>query len=416
MKKLSILAMCLATAACGFAQTALVKEAERAVKGTTPNHVKIRATIKPALTNAESAGEAITWYVAGKNEFANYDDLFGKRALGQTVDGADMGHSLLDGYNYYMTALPLDTIVDEKGKVKTKYSKDIVKSIVGHYNDFDNAARFLWEAKDYKGAYNAWEIFLNMPTNAQLGKDAPKAPHDTIQAELMYNQGLAAWQADDLELALNSLCKAKEHGYTKKFVYDYAISMAAQLHRNDTVYALAAEALPLYGKEDPKFIGLVINGYIEKKQYSEAQSMIETALSEDPNNAQLYDVLGILYESQITDGMDKTQSAELEQKAMDSYKKAIEVDPSFARAQYDYGRKVADKAFNINDSATNLSQAEYIKVRDTQIYPLFREAATYFEKAYELNADEMSDALRYLRNLYYNLGDEDNLKRIESLQ
>jgi Tfp pilus assembly protein PilF len=89
--------------------------------------------------------------------------------------------------------------------------------------------------------------------------------------------------------------------------------------------------------------------------------MIETALSEDPNNAQLYDVLGILYESQITDGMDKTQSAELEQKAMDSYKKAIEVDPSFARAQYDYGRKVADKAFNINDSATNLSQAEYIK-------------------------------------------------------
>ena len=416
MKKISILTLCLATAVCGFAQTDVVKDAERAVKGTSPDHAKIRAAIKPALTDAESKGQAITWYVAGKNEFDNYDELFGKRALGQNVDGADMGRSLVDGYNYYMTALPLDTVVNEKGKVKTKYSKDIVKTIAGHFSDFDNAARFLWEAKDYKGAYDAWEIYLTLPENKSLGKDAPDAPHDTIRAELMYNQGLAAWQADELLTALNALYRAKDNGYAKKHLYDYAISMAAQLQRNDTVYALAAEALPLYGKEDPKFIGLVINGYIEKKQYTEAQTMLEQAIANDPQNAQLYDVLGILYESQKTDDMPKEQAADFDQKAMDSYKKAIEVDPSFARAQYDYGRKIADKAFTINDESSNLSQSEYIQVRDNQIFPLFKEAAGYFEKAYELNPDEMNDALRYLRNLYYNLGDDANLKRVESLQ
>lgn len=416
MKKISILAMCLATAAFGFAQTAVVKEAERAVKGTSPDHAKIREMIKPALTNAESKGDVLTWYVAGKNEFANYDDLFGRRALGQEVSGADMGRSLIDGYNYYMTALPLDTVVNDKGKVKTKYSKDIVKTIAGHFVDFDNAARFLWEAKDFKGAYDAWDIYLNLPSNQSLGKDAPAAPHDTIQAELMYNQGLAAWQADDLLKALDALYRAKDHGYTKKHLYDYAISMAAQLQRNDTVYALAAEALPLYGKEDPKFIGLVINSYIEKKQYTEAQSMLEKAIADDPSNPQLYDVLGILYESQKEESMSKEQKADLDKKAMDSYKKAIDADPTFARAQYDYGRKIADKAFTINDESTNLSQAEYNQVRDNQIFPLFREAVVYFEKAYELNPDEMGDALRYLRNLYYNLNDEENLKRVEQMQ
>ena len=48
MKKISILTLCLATAVCGFAQTDVVKDAERAVKGTSPDHAKIRAAIKPA--------------------------------------------------------------------------------------------------------------------------------------------------------------------------------------------------------------------------------------------------------------------------------------------------------------------------------------------------------------------------------
>ena len=72
---------------------------------------------------------------------------------------------------------------------------------------------------------------------------------------------------------------------------------------------------PLYGKEDPKFIGLVINGYIEKKQYTEAQTMLEQAIANDPQNAQLYDVLGILYESQKTDDMPKEQAADFDQKS-----------------------------------------------------------------------------------------------------
>lgn len=419
MKKISILAMCLASAVCGFAQTdavKVVKEAERAVKSASPDRAKIRTDIQKALTDDATKGDALTWYIAGKNEFGNYDDLFGRRALGQDVNGADMGHSMLAGYRYYMTALPLDTVVDDKGKIKTKYSKDIVKTLAGHHMDFDNAARFLWEAKDFKGAYEAWDIYLSLPYNQSLGKDAPAAPHDTIQAELMYNQGLAAWQADEMLDALNALYRAKDHGYNKKHLYDYAISMAAQLQRNDTVYALAAEALPLYGKEDPKYIGLVINSYIEKKKYAEAQSMLEQAIAGDPNNAQLYDVLGILYESQKEDGMPKEQLAAFDQKAMDSYKKAIDVDPTFARAQYDYGRKLADKAFTINDESANLSQAEYNQIRDNKIFPIFREAVVYFEKAYELNPDEMGDALRYLRNLYYNLNDEENLKRVEQMQ
>lgn len=400
MKKISILGICLISAATSFAQMSAVKDAERALKSGSADHYAIRNTIAPAMTNDESKGEAMTWYVAGKNEVDLYDNLFGKKSIGQDVDSKEIGTSLINGYKYYMVALPLDTVVNEKGKVKTKYSKDIVKAISGHYSDFDNAARFLWEAQDYEGAYTAWDIFLSLPKNPTFANSLA-VPHDSIMGELAYNQALAAWQANRLDSALVAFDNARSYGYNKKQLYDYAISVAAQSMKNDVVYSLSAEAHKLYGKEDNKYISLVINGYIEAKEYDKAKATIEEALTADPNNGELYDVMGILYDSQKDN-----------EKAYECYMKAVELNPEFARAQYNVGRKICEKAYAISDGASNLTQAEYIKVRDEQIFPLFRQAAEYLEKAYSLDENQR-DALRYLRNIYYNLNDEANLKRIE---
>lgn len=403
MKKLRLLGLCLLSVASVSAQQSLVKEVDSAIKKSSPNYEEARTKLAPALTNDASKNDAYTWTVAGKLEFGCYDNLYAKKSIGQDVDGKLIGRALIDGYNYFVKALPLDTVVNEKGKVKTKYSKEIVKAVVGHYNDFDAAARFLWEAEDFEGAYTAWDIFLSMPQNQTFAKDLT-LPHDTIMSELAYNQALAAWQADRLDSALVAFEHARSLGYNKKSLYDYAISVAAQRLKNDVVYAWAADAHKLYGKEDSKYISLVINGYIEAKDFEKAQATIEEAIALDPTNGELYDVMGIIYDSQKNN-----------EKAVECYKKAVELNPQFARAQYNLGRKICEKAYAISDGASSLSQSEYMKIRDEQIFPLFREAVQYLEKAYELD-ETQSDALRYLRNVYYNLGDEENLKRIELLQ
>jgi len=417
MKKLSIMMLALATGLSAMAQTDVVKNAERALKSGSVNPTEIRKMIAPALTDATTKGQAMTWFVAGKNEFNNYDELYKKIAiLRQDGDKKDLGRSLINGYNYFMTAFPLDTVVDAKGKVKVKYSKDMAKMLKENHSNFDTAARFLWEAEDWMGAYEAWQIYLTLPSNKSLGKEAPAAPHDTIVGEYQYNCGLAAWQADKLDLALESLMKATTIGYRTKPAYDYAISLAAQLGRNDTVYALAAEAMPMFGKEDPKYISLVINGYIEKKDYATAQNMLEKAIADDPDDPQLYNVQGILYESQKSEEMTAEQKTALDDKAIECYNKALSVNPDFANANYNLGRKITEQAFTINDKAAELPTADYLKVKDEQILPKFRDAAVYFEKAYEIDPENQSDALRYLRTIYYNLGDDTNLQRIESLR
>ena len=313
-----------------------------------------------------------------------------------------MGQSMLDGYNYMVKALPLDTVVDDKGKIKTKESKKIVKTIADNYSHFNNAGIFLWEVEDYKGAYNAWDIYVNLPNDPRMGKTGLKADNDSIVSQIVFNQALAAWQTDELDKALVAFDKAYKMGYNKKNLFDYAISVATQARKNNEALKYANLAYPIYGKENPVYLQVIVNDFLEKKEYVKAREMLTGLLASEPNNAEYYDLIGVLYENE-----GKTDEA------LGSYKKSVELNGKSAVAKFHLGNLLYNKAYAIDNEASNKSQAEYDKIRKEQTEPLLREAATQLEDAYNLDEQNMGDALKHLKNIYYILGDEENLKRVE---
>ncbi len=403
MKKFTILGLSLMVGAAASAQLDIVKDVERTIKGDNVDYAAAKAALQPALTNDETKGLAQTWFVAGQIGFKHYDALYLQKQLGQPVDGKVEGAALISGYENMMKALPLDSVVNEKGKVKTKYSKDIVNDIVGHYNDFYTAGFNCYNAGDYDGAYKVWDIWVNMPKNESLGKKAPQAPADTLVGQIIFNQGIILHEANDFSKSLAKLQEALKLGYTKKVTYDYAISAAVQTPNMEMVAKLSEEAYPVYGKEDPKYLQLMINYRIEKSQYEEAKKMLDEAIAANPDDAQLYNIMGILYEAQKDNDT-----------ALKYFRQSIEKDPKMAQGHYNIGRKVSEQAYAINDASGNLSQAEYENVYKTKMVPLFNEAAKHLEEALRLDAN-IRDAIRYLRNIYYNLKDEENLKRVEAL-
>ena len=143
MKKISILGLCLLTLGTAAAQKQLVKEVEREMKSNAASYPDQMKKLAPAFTDAETATDAYTWFVAGKGAYDYYDQQSVFAQMGKEVNKKQIGSSIIEGFDYFSKALPLDTITDSKGKVKTKYSKDIVKQVVNHYNDFNNAALFL---------------------------------------------------------------------------------------------------------------------------------------------------------------------------------------------------------------------------------------------------------------------------------
>lgn len=406
MKKVFLATMLAATTLAMSAQADALKDLQNQMKGKNPDYKAITTQIEAVLVNPETATDVDAWMLGGKANTALYSNLNAQRAIGQTdVDIPLMGKALMQGVKDYIGALPFDSVPDAKGKIKAKNSKEIIKQVNTYYPSlYDVAAILFNDAKDFNGAYEAFDMYLTLPDNPVLGANAPKAQADTIRGEVAYNKAIAAWQAENLDNALKSFKQALKFGYNKKHVYDYALGVAAALNSSDDIVALAQEAYPIYGSEDPKYLLLMINGKIEAKQFDEARSMLNEAIAAQPDNGQLYFALGILEEN--LDNMDA---------AIEDYKKAVTLDPTIAQAQYYAGRAICNVAYAIDDKAGQGTAEEYNKVRQEQVNPMFKEASVYLEKAYELDPENMRDALIYLKNVYYNVNDEANLNRVESL-
>lgn len=400
MKKTSILGLCLLTAAAASAQITVVKEAEKAMKSGKP-FTEVVTIVTPAFTDPSTAQLAQTYYVPGKAGFKQYDDVLGKRQIGMIKEGDPQitaaVNALLGGYDYFMKALPLDSLPNEKGQVKPKYSKDILSTIQGHQNDFNTAAVDFWQAKEYDNAYKSWDIFLAFQKNPRFPK-AQQFPDSTI-ADITYNQGLAAWQANNFDAALNSFRKSLALGNDKKQLFEYAIAVANNAKNNDAILEFAEAGNRLYGHDDPQFINQIINYYLNTEKYDEAMNILNNAIAADPQNAQYYALEGIIYDNQ----KNRTKSLEC-------YDKALSLNPQNAIALFYKGRALAAQAGELSD---NYNGNSYDAYKASTLAPLYRQSIELLEKAYELDPNNRHQILQVLEIDYYNLNDQAGMDSVK---
>ena len=405
MKKTSILLLCALTSFGAFAQKSLVEEVEHSIGGFNSDFKAACEKIVPALSNEETKGQAKTWYVAGKACFGLYDNSYSKLQLGQAVDTVLMANSIVKGYDYFMTGLPLDTIksVNKKGKVKikTKYSKDMVNTLVGHHNDFQLAGSMLYERQKYAEAAKCWEIYASLPYSGIADRDKFMA-HDTIIGQIEFYQGVALWQSKDLKGAVNAFANARKHGNLSKDAFDYALFCYAELKDNDGVVALAKEALPIHGDKDSQYLNILINDNINKGNYDEAQKMIEQAIAKQPDSAELYNVMGIMYEQKKDDN-----------KAMECFLKAVELDGENPDILANLGRVYYNQGVNKLGEANSITDSQKYQEESAKAKALFEQAMPYFEKAHQMKPDER-DYMTALRGIYYNLNMGDKFDAIEA--
>lgn len=428
MKKIAFAAAALVVAGFGAqAQQQVLKDAERAMKGGKTLQ-EVVSVITPAFTNAETQSNPQTYFIPGKAAFAEYDKLLVNRQLGANDEKTinTMVNNLIEGYNYFLKALPLDSVPNEKGKVKPKYSKEIWNTLSGHYMDYNNAAVDAWNAKNYQAAYNAWGVIVDLPENQAFLKAYPKDRlfPDSTRAELAFNQGLAAWQLENLDGALAAFNKAKGMGYAKKSLYDYAISVATQAKKPEVVVAWANEALPLYGKEDDSYIRQIINSQLEAGKFAEALSSIEAAIAEDPNNSQYQWVLGVIYNYRKDDvrkalpndvKADDPKIKEIEtlhNQAKAAFQKAIELDANNASAYQALGALVYED-YQVADNSAPAGYSQ--KYFDDNMAPILRRCAELYEKAAQINPEDVAP-FRALETIYYNLNDNANMERVKALK
>lgn len=394
-------ALCLAVTA-SFAQKKAVKDAERIVKGSTPDFNEARTLIKGALDNAETKDDARTWFVAGSIEDKQFSSENAKQVLGQKPNEPVMYEALIQIYPYFLKAYELDQKPNEKGKMKPKYTKDIKSILSANHVYYINGGAYYFDQKDYTKAHNFFDQYLQISNNS-IFQGEKIAEKDSNYMQVQFYAAVAATQMGNRELAIEELSKAKELPYRQNDVYQYLCYEYEQAKDTVGLEKVLQEGLTKF-PEEKYYLMSLINIYIYSNQNDKAIDYLNTAIQKEPSNALLYDVLGKVYET----GLKDIPNAEK------NYIKANELDPENTDFIADLGRVYFNQGVTKLGEANSITDSAKYQEESTRAKDLFKKALPYFEKVHKIKPDDR-DCLTALRGIYYNLNMGPQLEKIEAL-
>ena len=357
MKKIILFAAAAIMALGASAQMSLVKDlAKKASSGNPQALMEVLQAIEPAFENPETANDVLTYYTFGKAAFGLYDEMYKMKLMQQPVDDDMMNELLTSAFGCYMEALPLDSVpeVDKNGvpklnkdgskKIKTKYSNEIIGALTSHMGDIANAGNIYLQASNWEKAAESFGSYADIASSAFAIANGVAAPDSTL-SQVRFFQGYSLYQIQKFAEAYDSFTQARKLGYTDNNIVDFQTSSLANM----------------------------VQGMLDKNEYDKANAFIDNALKGDPMNGTLHDIKGFTVE--LTDGVDA---------ALPYYRKATEVEPTYANAFFDVGRCLYLQAQKIIDDNPNATNKELVP----KIKPIYDEAIPFLEKASQLNPDD----------------------------
>lgn len=408
MKKIFLFAVLCLVGGTAFAQKKNVSRANNELKQEKPNYEEARQLVKEARENPETQNDARTWWVSAEVEDAIFNINEQKRVTNQSYDDAAMYKALEDEYAFLQQALYLDSLPNAKGKVSPKYSKRIIERIHERHMNFWDAAVLSYKNQDYKKAYEMWNTYLLIPEKYGISEARQKQLEESGTVDSTYIFGryyaaLAAYISKDYELAIPALNRAKESDYDVMTIYQCLNELYTSQKDSANMFAISQEAVERLGinKDTENFLLQMINIYIANNQINEAIAYLDKAIAANPR-PEYYKVKGRLYEEVAN-----------EAEAMACFEKALELNPNMADVWSEMGRIYYNKAYEESQEINKIKDdKEYLKAREERIFPLYKKALPYYEKAYELDPNN-SDCVFALKGIYYTLGMEDKLKSLE---
>lgn len=265
-----------------------------------------------------------------------------------------------------------------------------------------NAAICHVQERDYEGAIPVYQELLDM------GYTGVKTVYEATSVETGEKMAFNSQKDMDLQVKMGQY-KDPSSRVTKSVeidLYKTQAQMMTELGRFDEALAVVEQGRTKY-PQDQELLLTEGNIYLKNDNQEAFMKSMEQAAANDPNNPDLWYNIGYV----------KAEMG-MEDEAKAAYDKAVEIDPTYANAYLNNAALILKKEKAINDEISNLgfSSADMKKAKEleAQKKEVYAEAVVYLEKAYEY-LPENKGIVETLRNIYYQLGDDANYKKMDDV-
>ena len=396
-------ALCVAASA-SFAQKKVVNEAQSIAKGSNADFGEARTLIKGALENPETKDNAKTWYVAGFIEDQQFNAERAKQILGQQPNEPVMYEALYGILPYFQKAYELDQLPNEKGKVKPKYTKDIKSILSANHVYLFNGGAYYFDKQEYKKAYDFFNQYVEI-SELPMFAGTQTAEKDSTFMTVQFYAAAAASLAKDSRLAIAALERAKNTPYRQYDVYQYLCYEYGEARTAQDSVMLEKtfeEGMQVF-PDSAFFLNNLINTYIYSNRNEKALEMLNVAIQKNPNDANLYNVMGRVYETGLKDYANAEKNFQI----------ALEKDPNLTDALSNIGRIYYNQGVNKLSEANMINDSKKYQEELSMAKDLFKKALPYYKKAHEAEPEKMHNMIA-LRGIYYNLNMGPELEAIEA--
>ena len=396
-------ALCVAASA-SFAQKKVVNEAQSIAKGSNADFGEARTLIKGALENPETKDDAKTWYVAGFIEDQQFNAERAKQILGQQPNEPVMYEALYGILPYFQKAYELDQLPNEKGKVKPKYTKDIKSILSANHVYLFNGGAYYFDKQEYKKAYDFFNQYVEI-SELPMFAGTQTAEKDSTFMTVQFYAAAAASLAKDSRLAIAALERAKNTPYRQYDVYQYLCYEYGEARTAQDSVMLEKtfeEGMQVF-PDSAFFLNNLINTYIYSNRNEKALEMLNVAIQKNPNDANLYNVMGRVYETGLKDYANAEKNFQI----------ALEKDPNLTDALSNIGRIYYNQGVNKLSEANMINDSKKYQEELGMAKDLFKKALPYYKKAHEAEPEKMDNMIA-LRGIYYNLNMGPELDAIEA--
>ena len=228
-----------------------------------------------------------------------------------------------------------------------------------------------------------------------IKEDDPNA----VDTSLIFNTGLAAYNAKKYTDAVNYFKEAATYGYNGGEAYVLIGSSYEMVKDTSNALETLKEGFTKY-PGDQNILNNMIQIYLNQQKTADALKYLQMAIEKDPNNASYYFAMGKLNEDMNN-----------EDKAIELYQKSIDVDNTFFNSYYNLGALYYNKGVEQIDVARDVppDQNEKYQAELAKADTWFEKALPFMEKCHELNPTDTS-TIETLKNLYYRMMSKDQAK------